>query len=74
MSKFLIAEQPAEEKSIFYNFGVIEADDEEEAEAKYLKNIDVDQKNTDLDIFNLDEIDTDFYYYLEVDMGKVKGL
>ena len=72
MSKFLIIEEPRENRSIFYNFAVVDAEDSEEAESKYLKKMDVDLDRTSLEVFDVDDIDTDFYYYLEVDLDKIK--
>ncbi len=71
MSKFLIVEEPRGNRSIFYNFAVVEAEDSDEAESKYLGKMDVDLDKTSLEIFDIDEIDTDFYYYLEVDLDKM---
>lgn len=70
MSKFLVVEQSQEDKSIFYNFAVLEAEGEEEAENKYLEEIDVDLEKSSLIITNLDDVDGDFYYFYEVDIEK----
>lgn len=70
MSKFLIVEQSQRDKSVFYNFAVLEAEGEEEAESKYLEEIDVDLEESDLIITNLDDVDGDFYYFYEVDIEK----
>lgn len=72
MTKFLIIEEPGEEKSIFYNFAVLEAGDDEEEEAKYLENVDVDLRENDVNVYNLDEIEEDYYHYLEVGVEKVR--
>ncbi|MFW5912196.1 MAG: hypothetical protein ACOCSA_02905 [Candidatus Hadarchaeota archaeon] len=67
MTKFLIIEEPRDNRSIFYNFAVIEAESEEDAEEKYLDKIDVDKKRNILNVFDLNSIDTDYYQYLEIE-------
>ncbi|MFP4005796.1 MAG: hypothetical protein ACLFUR_03640 [Candidatus Hadarchaeia archaeon] len=67
MTKFLIIEEPRDNRSIFYNFAVIEAGSEEDAEEKYLDKIDVDKKRNILNVFDLNSIDTDYYQYLEIE-------
>lgn len=68
MSKFLIIEEPADDRSVFHNFAIIGGKDEEEVRSKYLDNIDLDFDQSDLIIFNIDEIDEDYYHYLEIDI------
>ncbi len=67
MGRYLVIEEPRSNKSYFYNFAIIEAEDEEEAESKYLGNIDVDLDKNDLNIFDLNSVEPDFFYYLEID-------
>ncbi len=72
MKKFLIIEEPIEDRSVFYNFAVVEAEDSEEAESKYLDTMDVDLNKVALEVLDIEDIDTDYYYYLEVDIEKMK--
>lgn len=72
MTKFLIVEESSKDRSIFYNFAIIEAEDEKEAENKYLQNIDMDSEETDLIIMNIDNIDEDYYHFLEIDLEKLR--
>lgn len=68
MTKYLVIEEPAEEKSVFYNFAILNAEDGEEAKDKYLGKIDVDQEESDLTIFNLDEVKEDYYHFIELNV------
>ncbi len=72
MAMFLIVEESAEDRSVFYNFALINAQSDEEAEEKYLKNIDIDSEETDLIIINVDELDEDYYHFLEIDLDKLR--
>ncbi len=72
MSKFLVVEQSQEDKSVFYNFAVLEAGGEEEAKSKYLEEIDVDLDKSDLIMISLEDVDSDFYYFYEVDVDKAR--
>ncbi len=72
MSKFLIVEESSRDRSIFYNFAIIEAQDENEAEDKYLQKIDMDSDETDLIIINIDQIDDDYYHFLEIDLDNLR--
>ena len=67
MGRFLVIEEPRGNKSYFYNFAVLEAKDEEEAEEKYLGEMDVDSDKRDVNIFDLEAVEPDFFYYLEID-------
>lgn len=70
MARFLIVEGPQGEKAVFYNVSVLEAEDDEQAESKYLEKCSIDFSKSDLDIINLDELDEDFFYYYEIDVKK----
>lgn len=67
MGRFLVIEEPRGNRSYFYNFAILNAKDADEAESKYLEEIDVDLDKNDLNIFDLDEVEPDFFYYLEID-------
>lgn len=70
MSKFLVVEPDREDESNFSNFAVIEAESEDGAESRYLEQVDVDLDEIDLIILDLDEVEPDYYHYLEVDVDK----
>lgn len=70
--KFLVVEESSEDRSVFYNFAIITAEDEDEAEKEYLQNIDIDSSKTDLIIMNIDEIDENYYHFLEIDLDKIR--
>ncbi len=72
MTKFLIVEESSKDRSIFYNFAIIKAEDEKEAKNKYLQNIDMDSEETDLIIMNIDNVDEDYYHFLEIDLEKLR--
>ena len=70
MSKFLVIEEPRREVTYFYNFAIIIAENEKEAKEGYLNECDVDFDESKLTIYDLDDIDENFFYYLEVEMER----
>lgn len=67
MSKFLIIEEPRDDRSVFYNFAVLNAESEDEAESKYFDKMDVNTEENILNIFDLESIETDYYHYLQIE-------
>ncbi len=72
MSKFVIVEEPSGAESVFYNFAIIEASDKDEARDKYTQNTDVDSPESSLIVVNVEEIENDYYHYLEIDFENLK--
>lgn len=67
MSRFLIIEEPRDDRSVFYNFAVLNAESEDEAESKYFDKMDVNTEENILNIFDLESIETDYYHYLQIE-------
>jgi len=72
MSKFLLVEEPSGPESVFYNFAIIEASDKEEARDKYTQKSDLNSPESDLIIINVDEIEEDYYHYLEINFENLE--
>ena len=71
MSKYLIIEESIEERTVFRNFAIIEAVSEEDAQNKYLEVCDINPEKIELYVFDLDEIEPDYFHYYEIDEDKM---
>ncbi len=70
MGKFLVVEEGR--RSFFYNFGILFGSDKKEVKDKYANKMDVDEPDSDLTVINIDDIDEDYYHYLEIDFKNLE--